>query len=221
LSSIALSTKDGLPQYAPAEEKVHVISHLFGVAMGICMVLTALAKDVSRSERYSGIAFGISLILLYAASCVYHGIRPQYVRLKRTFRIIDHCSIFILIAGSSTPFTLCVLGKAEPQAGQFYNLLIWAIVAVGIVLLVIDLDRFRNVSILLYLVMGFSVTLKGGLLKAGIGEAGFAVVVAGGVAYCIGLILYSIKIRWTHAAFHVLCIVGSALHCACVYAYIF
>lgn len=221
LNFIAIPVKNSLPQYTTVEEKVHVVSHLFGVAIGICMVIFSLSKSSSRSELYAGMVFGISLILLYTASCLYHGIPMRYFGAKKIFQVIDHCSIFILIAGSSTPFVLCVLGTAAPQVGWFYTLFIWTIAAVGIVLLVIDLNRFKKLSILLYLVMGFSVTLKGGLLRAGIGDAGFALVIAGGVAYCIGLVLYCVRVRWTHAVFHVLCVAGSALHCICVYAYIF
>lgn len=131
-------------------------------------------------------------------------------------QIVDHCSIFLLIAGSGTPFILCSISQMSIPAAALYNLLLWGCAIVEIVLLSISLARFKRISIVLYLVMGFSFLAQIASLKASLGNAGFLLLAAGGALYCIGLVLYSIKVRWMHAAFHILCITASVLHCICI-----
>lgn len=210
----------GLPQYTLQEECIHVISHLFGILLGFAVLIYSMISRNSFYTLFSGSIFGTSLILLYTASCCYHGMPRRYRCAKQIMRIADHCSIFILIAGSSTPFTLCVLRSEDTKIGWGFTLFVWAVAALGIVLLVIDLKKFEKLSILLYLVMGFGVITQGGIIQNSIGETGFALIIAGGISYLIGLILYSLKIRWTHAVFHVLCVIGSGLHCLCICSYI-
>lgn len=212
--------QDGLPQYTTQEEYIHVISHLFGILLGLVVLIYSLINGNSIYILLSGVIFGISLMLLYTASCCYHGMPRRYRYAKQMLRIADHCSIFILIAESSTPFTLCVLRPKNLQIGWEFTLFVWAVAVIGIVLIVIDLKKFEKLSILLYLVMGFGVITQGGVIQKGIGETGFALIIAGGISYLIRLILYSIKIRWTHVMFHVLCVIGSALHCLCICSYI-
>lgn len=210
----------GAVQYSQAEEYVHVVSHMVGVLLGIVSIFLTLQYCSDKIGLISGIVFSASLILLYTASCTYHGVPYKHLQVKRILQVIDHSSIFILIAGTGTPFILCAISTFSVPAAAFFNLLMWGCAAVGIILLTISIRRFKHLSIVLYLAMGFSVLAKASELKAVLGSAGFALLLAGGIVYCIGLVFYSIKVRWTHSVFHVLCIAGSMIHCICIMQYV-
>lgn len=205
-----------LPDYTDWEERVHFISHLPGIALGLAVFVYTLTHSTSFDTLLSGVLYGTSLILLYAVSCCYHSIPRRCMRAKQRMRIADHCSIFLLVAGSSTPFTLCVLRRENFQIGWSLTWFIWAMALLGIFLLAIDLERFKRFSLLLYLMMGLSVVAQGRLIESGIGREGFVLVMAGCIFYLVGLVLYCIKKPWTHAIFHLLCIIGSTFHCLCI-----
>lgn len=196
-------------------------SHAVGILLGFLAIVLTIQCHKDRIGFLAGMFFAASLILLYTASCLYHGIPDSHPRAKRILQVIDHCSIFVLIAESGTPFILCVIGRFSIPSAAVYNLLLWGCAVVGIILLSISLKKFKRLSIVLYLIMGFSILAKTAELKAALGMIGFSLLVAGGIIYCVGLAFYSIKMRWFHAAFHVLCIIASTLHCICVFVYIF
>lgn len=208
--------KDGTARYTQAEEYLHVASHLPGILLGIGMVFCTVQYHSSFIGLIAGIVFAISLIVLYASSSLYHGMSTAHPHAKRALQVVDHCSIFLLIAGSGTPFVLCSISRVSIPAAALYNLLLWGCAILGIVLLSISLARFKRLSIILYLVMGFSFLAQSAALKTSLGNTGFLLLVAGGALYCVGLVLYSIKVRWMHVAFHILCIIASVLHCICI-----
>ena len=212
-----------LPDYTRAEERFNMISHIVGGGMGIaatvlCVVAAALEGNVYGVV--SGAIFGGSMVALYTISSVYHGLHGGTG--KKVMQILDHCTIYFLIAGTYTPFCLCTIRQHNPALGWGTFGFVWALAVVGIVLNAIDLKRFQKVSMVLYLGMGWCIILTGKLIVQLLGGAGFALLVGGGVAYTVGAVFYGLghKKRYIHSVFHLFCLVGSALHVLCILFYV-
>lgn len=212
-----------LPDYTRGEERFNMISHIVGGALGIaatalCVIVAALGRNVYGVV--SGAIFGGSMVVLYTISSVYHGLHEGTA--KKVMQILDHCTIYFLIAGTYTPFCLCTIREHDPALGWGTFGFVWALAAVGIVLNAIDLKRFKAVSMVLYLGMGWCIILTGKLIVQLLGSAGFALLLWGGVAYTVGAVFYGLghKKRYIHSVFHLFCLVGSALHVLCVVGYV-
>lgn len=212
-----------LPDYTRAEERFNMISHIVGGGMGIaatvlCVIVAALEGNVYGVV--SGAIFGGSMVALYTISSVYHGLHSGTG--KKVMQILDHCTIYFLIAGTYTPFCLCTIRQHNPALGWGTFGLIWGLAVVGIVLNAIDLKRFQKVSMVLYLGMGWCIILTGKLIVSLLGGAGFALLVGGGVAYTVGAVFYGLghKKRYIHSVFHIFCLVGSGLHILCILFYV-
>lgn len=208
-----------LPDYTRAEERFNMISHIVGGGMGIaatvlCVMVAALEGNVYGVV--SGAIFGGSMVALYTISSVYHGLHGGTG--KKVMQILDHCTIYFLIAGTYTPFCLCTIRQHNPALGWGTFGLIWGLGLVGIVLNAIDLKGFQKVSMVLYLGMGWCIILTGKLIVQLLGGAGFALLLWGGVAYTVGAVFYGLghKKRYIHSVFHLFCLVGSGLHILCV-----
>lgn len=132
------------------------------------------------------------MIILYTMSSVYHGLKPNTTG-KKVLQILDHCSIFLLIAGSYTPFTLCTLREYDPTTGWTMFGIIWAAAVLGIVLNSIDLKRYKIFSMICYLAMGWCIIAKITVLPNLLGTTGFVLLVSGGIVYTIGAILYGMR----------------------------
>lgn len=212
-----------LPDYTRAEERFNMISHIVGGGMGIaatvlCVVAAALEGNVYGVV--SGAIFGGSMVVLYTISSVYHGLHGGTG--KKVMQILDHCTIYFLIAGTYTPFCLCTIRQHNPALGWGTFGFVWALGLVGIVLNAIDLKRFQKVSMVLYLGMGWCIILTGKLIVQLLGGTGFALLVGGGVAYTVGAVFYGLghKKRYIHSVFHLFCLVGSGLHILCILFYV-
>lgn len=184
-----------LPSYTKGEEIFNMTSHICGAVLGIiatvlCVVMASIHHNVYGI--ISGAIFGVTMILLYTMSSIYHGLSPK-VTGKKVMQILDHCSIFLLIAGSYTPFTLCTLRQDNPVTGWVIFGLIWAFAIIGIVLNSIDLKNFKKFSMICYLVMGWCIIVKMPLLPSLLGIPGCVLLVSGGVVYTIGAILYGVR----------------------------
>lgn len=213
-----------LPVYSRGEEIFNMVSHIVGAVLGIvAIVLTSVfaAIDHVPFGVVSGVIMGVTLLLLYTMSSIYHGLSPKLTA-KKVFQVIDHCSIFLLIAGCATPFALCVFMKENVALGWSIFGLIWSIAILGIVLNAIDLKKFKVFSMICYLAMGWCFLLRSDILFHELGVGGLTLLVAGGIAYTIGAILYGggKKKKWMHSVFHVFCIIGSLLHVLCVLLYV-
>ena len=154
-------------------------------------------------------------------SSIYHGLKP-HLKAKKVFQVIDHCSIFLLIAGSYTPFALCTLREYDAVTGWTIFGIIWALAILGVVLNSIDLKRYKIFSMICYLVMGWCIVVRIGLLPQLLTWTGFSLLLAGGVAYTVGAVLYGIgkKRKWMHSIFHIACVVGSLLQFLCILLYV-
>ena len=161
------------------------------------------------------------MIILYTMSSIYHGLKPNTIG-KKVFQVLDHCSIFLLIAGSYTPFTLCTLREYDTATGWTLFGIIWGMTILGIILNSIDLKYFKKFSMICYLAMGWCIIARITLLPELLGMSGFILLVAGGIVYTIGAILYGIgkKHKYMHSIFHLCIFLASLLHFLCILLYV-
>lgn len=213
-----------LPTYTKGEEIFNMTSHIVGGAFGIvatviCVVFAAIHHNVYGVV--SGAIYGASMIILYTMSSIYHGLSPKRFS-KRVFQVLDHCSIFLLIAGSYTPFALCTIREYDTASGWWIFGIIWAIAILGIVLNSIDIKKYKIFSMICYLVMGWCIIVRANLLPQLLGIPGFVLLLSGGIAYTIGAILYGVgkKYKWMHSVFHMFILLGSFLQFMCILLYV-
>ena len=200
------------------EEILNSVSH--GIAAIASIVgLIALIINSSKQEwmLFSVIVYGSSLIILYTFSTLYHGVRNE--RIKHLFRILDHCSIFILIAGTYTPILLISIGGST---GWWIFGIQWILVLIGCVFKIFYTGKYESISILIYLLMGWMIVFKWNHLTKTISNSAFDMLLAGGIIYTIGIIFYLLdsKIRYFHFIWHLFVITGSAIHYAMILKYI-
>jgi hemolysin III len=207
------------PRYSPREELAHSVTHGFGVVLSVIglAVLVALAARRGTVAHVVGCTvFGTSLVLLYTASTLYHSMTAP--RAKRVLRVLDHAAIYLLIAGTYTPFALVTL---EGAVGWTLIAVLWTLAVLGIVSKATAIHRFQAVSIALYLGMGWSALLVIEPLLAGIRAQGLLLVVLGGLAYTGGLAFYGLRrIPYHHMLWHLCVLAGSVLHYLAVLLYV-
>ena len=212
-----------LPTYTKGEEIFNMTSHIVGGAFGIiatvlCVVFAAIHHNVYGVV--SGAIYGASMIILYTMSSIYHGLHRNNA--KKVFQVLDHCTIFLLIAGSYTPFALCTLREYSTALGWTIFGVIWAFAILGITLNAIDLKKYKIFSMICYLVMGWCIIIKANLLPSLLGMTGFVLLLAGGIVYTIGAVLYGVgkKHKYMHSIFHLCVCLGNILHVLCVLLYV-
>lgn len=213
-----------LPTYTKGEEIFNMTSHIIGAILGIVSIVLTSVFAVKNQVKFgviSGVIMGVALILLYTISSVYHGLSSK-LKAKKIFQIIDHCSIFILIAGCATPFAMCVFMKESLALGWTIFGLIWLVAIIGIVLNSIDLKKYKKFSMFCYLAMGWCFLIRADLLYKYLGIGGLTLLITGGIAYTVGAVLYGIgkSKKWMHSIFHLFCVLGSLLHVLCVLIYV-
>ncbi|MBR6219339.1 MAG: hemolysin III family protein [Clostridia bacterium] len=213
-----------MPDYTRGEEITNMVTHIVGGALGVlALVLCPVvgARHHSVWSVVSGTVFAFTLLVLYTISSVYHGLSPRLFG-KRVMQVLDHCSIFLLIAGTYTPITLCALRAHDPALGWWLFGAIWALAALGITFNAIDLKKYDKFSMACYLLMGWAIVMRIGLVRQLLGPGGFWLLLSGGLAYTVGAVLYVIgrKRRYAHSAFHVFVVIGSLLHFLCILLYV-
>ena len=213
-----------LPTYTKGEEIFNMVSHIVGGALGVITTILAIVIGAIHHNGYgivSGIIFGISMIFLYTMSSIYHGLSPKKLS-KKVMQIMDHCAIFVLIAGSYTPFALCTLREYSPALGWTIFAIIWIFAALGITLNAIDLKKYKIFSMICYLVMGWCIIIKANLLPELLTMPGFILLLLGGIIYTIGAVLYGLgkKHKYIHSIFHLSVFFGNFLHVICILMYV-
>ena len=213
-----------LPVYTKGEEIFNMVSHIVGASIGLAVLTLCVIFAAVHHNGYgiaSGIVYGVSLILLYTMSSIYHGLRPDS-KAKKVFQIMDHCSIFLLIAGTYTPFTLCTLREYNTALGWTIFGIVWGLAIIGIVLNSIDIKRYKLFSMICYLVMGWCIIFRIDIIFKSLGLIPFLLLLLGGIFYTIGAVLYRVgkKRKWMHSVFHIFCIIGSIAHGLCILIYI-
>ena len=199
------------------EEVANTISHGIGALLAAAGAVPLIAKGIMAGSVKAEVSlafYAFTLVLLYTASAVYHGVkRPE---LKRVLRVMDHCSIFLLILGTYVPLSLLVVGGRTGWALFLTNT---ALAVVGITLNAISLTRFDKISLVLYALMGWLVILALRTILQVLAPAGVALLVAGGVAYTAGIWFYKSQRKYSHFVWHLFVRGGSVLHYLCVTLY--
>ncbi len=213
-----------LPKYTKGEEIFNMTSHIVGAVLGVVATTLCIVFAAIRGNTYgvvSGSIYGVTMIILYTMSSIYHGLSPTRYS-KRVFQVLDHCSIFLLIAGSYTPFALCTLREYDTATGWVIFGVIWGIAILGIVLNSIDIKKFKKFSMICYLIMGWCIIVKANLLPELLGTKGFILLLLGGIAYTIGAVLYGLgkKRKYMHSVFHLFILLGSFLQFLCILLYV-
>lgn len=209
-----------IPKYSLSEELLNSISHGVGAIFGIVATVLCLVKAANSGDPWrivSSAIFGVTVLLLYLMSCLYHALKVN--KAKRVFRVIDHCTIFLLIAGTYTPFTLVTL---RGTIGWWLFGIVWGMAILGITLNAVNLKKFSRVSVACYLVMGWAILAAFQPLAEALAPGGVSLLIWGGVAYTVGAILYGIgaKVKYFHSVFHFFCLAGTVLHFFAVYLYV-
>ena len=209
-----------IPKYTLGEELMNSITHGVGALLGLAALVLCIVKSCMPFDGYklaSSIVFGITTTLLYLMSCLYHALKVN--RAKRVFRVMDHCTIFLLIAGTYTPYTLITL---RGVTGWVLFGVVWGVGILGIVLNAVSLKRFAKMSVACYLAMGWAVLFASKQLIAALASGGLWLLLSGGIAYTLGAVLYAIgsKKRYFHSIFHFFCLFGTVLHFFSIYLYV-
>lgn len=213
-------TQRPLPQYTRGEEIMNMVTHIAGGAFGIAALILCLVKII-QLQKYSALAgtmiYCLCMIGIYTFSSIYHGLRPGMA--KKVFQVLDHCTIYFMIAGTYTPILVNAIIPAYPVIG--WGLLIgqWTMCGLACILKAIDLRRFRVFSMISYIVMGWSIICFAPQAIEAIGSTGFGYLLAGGIVYTLGAVLFAITIPWFHSVFHIFVVAGSVLQFISIYGY--
>ncbi|MDP6980723.1 MAG: hemolysin III family protein [Myxococcota bacterium] len=214
--AVAPSTRS---EYTAREEWVHTITHGLGflaAAVGLLFLLATTVKRGNALDVVGAVVFGSTLTLLYAASTLYHGLPESSA--KQLMRKLDHIAIYLLIAGTYTPFVL-----SQPLGPESHGLLavVWGLACLGVALEVVRDSATRRTSLVLYVVMGWLAVFTLGPLLETLAPTGVALLVAGGLVYSVGIIFYVWRaFPYNHAVWHAFVLAGSALHFASVMGFV-
>jgi hemolysin III len=206
----APATKALREQTAP-EEIVNAVTHGVGAAVAAVALAVLAVLAVRRGDPrhvLAAVVYGASLVLLFSASALYHGVRAP--RAKAALHLLDHAAIYLLIAGTYTPFTLIALRGAW---GGTLLAAIWALAALGVGMTLFPLTRFRRAPVLVYVGMGWLIAFAPGPLLRGVGTSGALWLLAGGLLYTGGVLFYRWrKLPYNHAIWHLFVLAGAACH---------
>ena len=210
-----------IPNYSKEEEVINSVTHAVGsvaALIGLIMLVKRSLLQNSSITLISSIIFGLALFILYLSSSLYHGIPKQY-KLKKAFRVIDHCNVFILEAGTFTPVCLLLL---KGFLGLTYFIIIWILALIGIILNIINVDKYENISLFFHLFIGWSILLVFNRLISSLTIEGLRYIFGGGLIYTVGAFLYYIgaKKKYMHSVFHFFCLAGSFFHFLLVYLFL-
>lgn len=201
---------------------MNMVTHIVGGALGIvalvlCVVFAALHRNIYGVV--SSAVYGFSLIALYAVSSVYHGL-PHNTG-KKVMQVIDHCTIYFLIAGTYTVITLSAFRPVSPALGWGMFAFEWSMAAIAATLTAIDLKKYNIFSMICYIGMGWAILPFAGVAIETLGSGGFALLLLGGISYTVGSILYGLgkSRKWMHSVFHLFVNLGALLQFLCILLY--
>jgi hemolysin III len=208
-----------IPTYSLREEIANSVSHGLGVVLAIAGLAVLMARAATHGDSWSLVGcgiFGVTLILLYTASTLYHCIPGA--RAKAVLRLLDHSAIFLLIAGTYTPFTLVNL---RGRWGWSLLAVIWGLALLGIYLRAVLRPRSTAPFVILYVAMGWAVVVAAGPMKASVAPGGLLLLLLGGISYTSGIIFYGWrKLPYNHAIWHLFVLLGSVLHFFAILLYV-
>ncbi len=203
-----------LPDYTRGEEIMNMVTHIVGGAMGIAVLTLCVIRAALNGNVYGIVTsaiYGTCMITMYTISSVYHGLKPNLG--KKVMQVIDHCTIYFLIAGTYTVIVLSALRPVYPALGWGLFAFEWAMTALATTLTAIDLKKYSVFSMICYIGMGWAIIPFWKQVMEVLSPGGFLLLLLGGIAYTIGSILYGLgkKRKWMHSVFHIFVILGSLL----------
>ena len=211
-----------LPIYSRGEEIMNMVTHVVGGGLAVVITVLCIVKAALQADGYSilGCAiYGVSMILLYTMSSVYHGLKKGTG--KKVMQVLDHCTIYLLISGSYSAILLTGLRPVYPEICWGLFLLEWGLTALAVTLTAIDLKKYNIFSMICYIGMGWVIFPFMKQVTEVMGQGGFGFLLAGGVAYTVGAILYGLgkKKKWMHSVFHIFVVLGSILQFVSIFFY--
>ncbi len=206
-----------LPSYCCGEEIMNMVTHIAGFAFALAAAVLNLLRAKTAAAALGAAIYSACMLLLYAMSSIYHGLRPNLG--KRVLQVLDHCTIYLLIAGTYTPICLCTLPRS---LGLGMLLFQWGVTALAVTLTAIDLKKYRVFSMVCYLLTGWAILPFLHQAVEALTVPGFLLLLFGGISYTLGAILYGIgaKRRWFHSVFHLFVVLGSVLQWLSIYFYV-
>jgi len=212
-----------LPNYTRGEELFNMITHIIGGGLGLvallfCVVIAAFNQNVMGVV--SGMIYGFMVILLFTMSSIYHGLGVGLP--KKVFRVLDHCTIYLLIAGTYTPIVLTEFRRVYPADAWVMFGLIWGFAIIGVTLTAIDRKKFKYFALACYLGMGWMAVFRITRLIEVLGTPFFVLILAGGVLYTLGVVFYAVgkKIKYMHSIFHLFVNAASILHSVAIATFV-
>lgn len=203
-----------LPHYTKREETMNVVTHIVGGALAVLIMLLCLIRATTHGNTVDIVGsaiYGSSMVIMYAVSSVYHGLRPSIG--KKVMQIVDHCTIYFLISGTYTPILLSSFIPSNPKLGWTLLVTEWGLAALAATLTAIDLHHYKVFSMICYICMGWAIVFFTPLTIRLLTQSGFMLLLSGGITYSIGAVLYGIgsKKHWVHSIFHIFVVMGSLL----------
>ena len=211
-----------LPAYSCGEEMMNMITHALGGLLGVAVLAMCVIRAVQNHNIY-GIAasaiYGAAMICTFTVSSVYHGLLPCFG--KKVMQVIDHCTIYFLIAGTYTAVVLSAIRPVYPLLGWGLFIFEWVLAAIAATLTAIDLKKYEVFSMICYIGMGWAVIPFAKQTRVALTAPGFYLLLAGGIAYTIGAVLYGIgsKKKWMHSIFHIFVVLGALLQAFSIFLY--
>lgn len=206
-----------LPDYSKGEEIMNMVTHIVGGGFGILALVLCLLRASTARSAVGAAIYGGSMIAIYAMSSIYHGLHPSTG--KKVLQILDHCTIYLLIAGSYSAIALGALYNRFPTLSVAVLAAQWGLAALAITLTAIDLEKYNVFSMVCYIGMGWMVALFLPQTMQALTASGFFWLLAGGIAYTLGAVLYGLGSRkkWLHSVFHIFVVLGSLLQFIAIY----
>ena len=212
-----------LPDYTTGEEIMNMVTHIVGGALGVVVLVLCMIRAVCSGSvlDIAGCSiYGVSIVTLYTISSVYHGLRPEMA--KKVLQVLDHCTIYFLIAGTYMPILLSAFVPTYPIIGWGLLAAEWILAVVAATLTAIDLEKYTVFSMICYIGMGWGIIFFIPQTIELLTVPGFAWLLSGGIAYTIGAVFYGIgsKKHWIHSVFHIFVVLGSLLQFLAIYLYV-
>lgn len=212
-----------LPKYTKGEEITNMVTHIVGGSFGIAyLVLCVIFAAIHRNPMgvVSTAIYGVSVVSLFTLSSVYHGLAPSTA--KKVLQVLDHCTIYFMIAGTYTPITLCALRSKNTALGWTVFGVVWGVCALAVTLTAIDLKKYSKFSMVCYIAMGWCIIFSAKPTFEALTLPGAMFLLIGGILYTIGAVLYGIgkKKKYVHSIFHVFVVIGSLMHFFCIFFYV-
>ena len=207
------------PKYSPVEELANTVTHGLGLVFSVIALIMLLSYSLPEKDNIKTLSFaiyGCSLVLLFLASTLYHGVSNKH--LKQKFKLLDHCAIYILIAGSYTPLMLITL---KGPLGYGMLLMVWIIAVAGIIFKIVFGHKYKKLSLMTYLGMGFISLGIINQLYLSLSAEGLILLISGGAIYTLGVVFYMSKtIPYNHALWHLFVLAGAGCHFFMIYFYL-